>query len=143
MKRFLAALILALGVAAIGVPAGAQSTASPSASPSAAPTATPNAEVMTRAKDWFARIATGKIDRKQLTKEMNAALTDSTLKALAAQIAPLGKPATFEQIQAGSMNGFQYCVYAVTFASGDKLDYIFSYDASSGLIGGLRLTPAQ
>jgi hypothetical protein len=65
------------------------SQTAPSSAPSAAATDA-DAAVAARAKDWLHQIQTGKIDRSQLTDKMNAALTDSMLAQVSAQLAPLG-----------------------------------------------------
>ncbi|MEO9263855.1 MAG: hypothetical protein ABI282_07145 [Candidatus Baltobacteraceae bacterium] len=124
-------------------PSAMPSATPPAPSPSSAPTAKPNAEVMSRAKDWYHRLETGSIDRAQLDAKMNALLTDALVKSMSAQIAPLGDPVAFEQLQTGTQSGSTYYVYAVKFASGDKLDYVFAFDPATKKISGLRLLPAQ
>ena len=132
MNRFIAGFAFALavtGVAAVAAPAPA-------------PTPTANAAVMSRAKEWFHRIATGDIDRSQLTSQMNAALTDRMIKHVAEQVAPLGEPTSFVQVQNGRQDGSEYYVYAVTFPSGDKWNYLFVYEPATNKVSGLRVTPA-
>ena len=132
MNRFIAGFAFALAVTGtVGL-----------AAPAPAPTATTNAAVMVRAKEWFHRIATGDIDRSQLTALMNAQLTDAMIKQVAAQVSPLGEPTSFVQIQSGRQNGSDYYVYAVTFPSGDKWNYLFVYEPATNKVSGLRVTPA-
>ncbi len=132
MNRFIAGFSLALAVT------GAVAFAAPAP----APTSTTNAAVMVRAKEWFHRIATGDIDRSQLTSLMNSQLTDAMIKQVSAQVAPLGEPTSFVQVQSGREKGADYFVYAVTFPSGDKWNYLFVYEPSTNKVSGLKVTPA-
>ena len=117
-------------------------SAAAAAAPAPVPTASTNAAVLVRAKEWFHRIETGDIDRGQLTAQMNAQLTDAMIKQVAAQVAPLGEPTSFRQIRSGEERGSIYYVYVVTFPSGDKWNYLFVYDRTSGKVSGLRISPA-
>lgn len=97
--------------------------------------------MLARAKNWFNELQTGKVDRTQLTPQMNAALTPGQVSSAQATIAKLGTPVTFEQVQTMSQGGFNYAVYLVTFGDGTKLNFIFAVDGS-GNVAGLRLTTA-
>jgi hypothetical protein len=113
------------------------SGAAPVASPAAATAA--DAAVATRAKDWLHQIQTGKVDRSQLDAKMNAALTDSTLSQVSAQIAPLGNPTAFTLTQKMVQGTNTIYLYKVTFAS-TTLNEIFVLDPD-GKIAGLLLKP--
>lgn len=97
---------------------------------------------MARAKDFFHRIETGDIDRSQLTAQVNTQLTNAMIKQIASQVAPLGEPTSFRQIQHGRQGGSEYYVYLVTFPDGDKWNYLFVFETESGKISGLRISPA-
>jgi hypothetical protein len=135
MNRLFAGVALAFALTATAA------TAAPTAAP--APTPTPDAAVMARAKDWFHRIETGNIDRSQLSAQVNAALSDAMIKQVASQVSPLGEPTSFTQIQTGTRGGSAYCVYEVTFSTGEKWHYVFAYDPATTKITGLRVLPAQ
>jgi hypothetical protein len=106
-------------------------------SPSPAPAA--NAAMLARAKSTFAQLQAGKVDRLQLTPQMNAA-SDAQLKTVQASIAR-GAPVSFEQQQSFSQGGNTYAVYLVTFADGSKVNFVFALD-SQGKVAGMRVTGA-
>jgi D-alanyl-D-alanine carboxypeptidase len=113
--------------------------ASPAAAPSPTVTDAGDAAVTARAKDWFHQIQTGKVDRSQLDDKMNAALTDSIVAQVSAQIAPLGDPSAFtlsKKLTKGSVTGY---VFAVTFPSVTIYE-TFALDPD-GKIAGLFITP--
>ena len=110
-----------------------------SASPSPAAAASSDAAVTARAKDWLRQLQTGKIDRSQLDDKMNAALTDSVLANVSAQIAPLGNPSAFTLTRKAAQGGVSIYVFKVQFAS-VTLNEILALD-SDGKIAGLRLMP--
>ncbi len=107
--------------------------------PNVAPT--PNAQMLARAKSWFAKLQAGKIDRSQLASNM-ASLTDQQVANVSAQIRSLGTPVTFEQQQTMAQNGISYALYLLTFGDGRRLDFLIAVD-NHGKIAGLRLQPDQ
>jgi len=112
LKILVAVLACALalcGGAALAAPA------SPGPSASAAPTAAPDAAVLARAQAWLGMMQSGKIDRAQLTPEMNAAMTDASVTSLAGEIAPFGAPTSFTQSRIVHGPTYTAYVYAVTF----------------------------
>ncbi|MGC1381102.1 MAG: hypothetical protein WA814_08785 [Candidatus Baltobacteraceae bacterium] len=128
-------LLAALAFYAGTVTAAGAATAAPS------PTPAPDPAMLARAKTWFAELQSGKIDRSQLTPQMNAALTPGQVSSTEATIGKLGTPATFAQEQTMSQGGYNYAVYLVTFSDGTKLNFVFAVDGS-GNVAGLRLTNA-
>ncbi len=132
MSRLLTSMVFAL--------AALEATALAAPVPSTTPS--PNVAMMDRAKEFFHRIATGDIDRSELTPQMNDALTNAMIKQVAAQVAPLGDPTSFQQVQSGRQGGSEYYIYVVTFPSGDRWNYLFVYDPVAKKISGLRITPA-
>lgn len=105
--------------------------------PSPAPAA--SAAMLNRAKSVFAQLQSGKVDRSQLTPQMNAA-SDAQLKSVQSSIAH-GSPASFEQQQSFSQGGYTYAIYLVTFADGSKVNFVFALD-SQGKVAGMRVTGA-
>lgn len=103
-------------------------------------TQTPNDARLKRAQTAFAQLQSGTLDRSTLDAQMNAALTEDKVSAVKAAIGTLGTPTTFVEIRTGSQGGYPYSVYALTFANGTKMDFIFALDAQ-GQIGGMQLTP--
>jgi len=105
--------------------------------PSPAPSA--NAAMRKRAEAAFAQLQAGKVDRSQLTPQMNAA-SDAQFKSVQASIAH-GAPTSFEQQQSFSQGGYTYAVYLVTFSDGAKVNFVFALD-SQGKVAGMRVTGA-
>lgn len=113
----------------------------PSASASPMPSLPSDAAVMARAQEWLHRIQTGRIDRAQLDAQMNALLTADVARRLAAQFGALGQPTSFTPAGKEIVESNTAYIYRVAFAT-TTLDEIFVLDGS-GLISGLRFTPAQ
>ncbi len=106
------------------------------------PTPSPDPAMLAQAKNVFAQLQNGTLDRTALTTEMNKALTDGTLATVKTSIGTLGAPVSFEQEHAGTQSGVRYGVYLVTFSNGAKLDFLIGIDGQ-GKIAGMRLTPMQ
>jgi hypothetical protein len=125
-------------------PAPAPPPIAPLPAQTGAPAATPSPDpaMLAQAKNVFAQLQSGKLDRALLTTEMNAALTDDKLATVKTSIGTLGAPVSFEQEHAGTQTGVRYGVYLVTFSNGAKLDFLIGIDGQ-GKIAGMRLTPMQ
>lgn len=132
MKKIVAALACALALCVGAVPSFAASPA---------PAASANADMLGRAKAWFASLQTGKVDRTQMTDEMNKDLSDDQLKTLAAKIGPLGDPTAFEQVQVGSQAGSSVYTYRLAFSNGDHLNFQVAIDGSDKISGFYVLPP--
>jgi hypothetical protein len=111
--------------------------AAPSAAPSAAATASADAAVTARAQDWLHQTQAGKIDRSQLDDKMNAALTDSMLSQVSAQIARLGAPSGFTLSRTMTRGSLKIYVFQVVFPS-ITLYETFALDPD-GKIAGLYI----
>src|SRR5579863_186643 len=98
-------------------PGGPQPQPAAPAEPMTAATAVPTADpaMLARAKNWFAQLQAGKIDRSQIAPTTNAALTDAKVASASQAIAGLGPPTTFELTRAGQQGGVSYALYALTF----------------------------
>ena len=107
------------------------------AAATSAPTSAADATVTARAKDWLHQIQTGKIDRTQLTDKMNAAVTDSTLASVSAQLAPLGDPMSFTLSSKTFKDPYTVYVFSVQWPS-ITLTETFAVD-KSGKIAGLYI----
>lgn len=105
------------------------------------PTPVPDSAMLASATRWFAQLQAGKIDRSQLTPQMNAALSDAQLKNLESSVANLGTPVSFDQQLVFSQAGFTYALYRLTFANGATLGFVFAVDAERK-VSGMRLTGA-
>lgn len=132
------------GGSAPGEPQQPQAPAPPPATMGNGPAtaASPNPAMLAQAKAAFAQLQSGNVDRTTLDSQMNAALTDDKLNAVKSAIGSLGTPTSFVELRSGSQDGYPFAVYAVTFANGTKLNFIFALDAQ-GKIGGMQLTPPQ
>ncbi len=149
-------LLLVLFASTIAaVPPGGASVGQPQAPPPApappplapmpaqtAATPSPDPAMLARAKAAFAQLQSGKIDRTQLSPEMNAALTDDKLAAVKGAIGNLGTPVSFEQQRTGTQGDVRYAVYLVTFLNGPRLNFLFGVDPQ-GKVAGMRLLPTQ
>ncbi|MGC9992934.1 MAG: hypothetical protein ABSD52_11140 [Candidatus Cybelea sp.] len=125
-------------------PPPAAPPAAPMPAQTGAPAVTPSPDpaMLAQAKNVFAELQSGKLDRTTLTTEMSAALTDDKLATVKSSIGTLGAPVSFEQEHAGTQSGVRYGVYLVTFSNGAKLDFLIGLDGQ-GKIAGMRLTPMQ
>lgn len=85
-------------------------------------------------------LQTGKIDRSQLTKDMNDALTPAKVETIAQQLKLLGTPSTFTQKDTSTVGAYNVYHYNVGI-SGGMLIMTFALD-KSGQIAGLNLRPA-
>ncbi len=151
MKRtltpFFGAALLAATIAAtppaVQPPGGPQpqpGAPPPISAPSAAPTADP--AMLARAKDWFAQLQSGKVDRSELAMTANAALTDAKIATVSQAIGGLGSPASFVQTSAGQQGNISYAIYVLTFGNGTKLNFFFAVD-SQGKVEGLQIGQPQ
>ena len=94
--------------------------------------------MLARAKNWFAALASGKIDRSQLATTANTALTDAKIATVSQAISGLGSPTSFVQTGAGQQGNVSYAIYLLTFANGTKLNFFFAVD-SQGKVEGLQI----
>jgi hypothetical protein len=114
------------------------------ATPSPTPTAATNAAdaaATARAKDWLHQIQAGKVDRAQLTSQMNTALTEAKLGDVSAQLAPLGDPTAFTLAQKFTRGTLTIYVFTVQFASITATETL-ALD-QDGKIAGLYIVPKQ
>jgi hypothetical protein len=150
-------LVLVLYASTIAaVPPGGNTTVTqpqqpppPPAAPPLAPgpattaaTPSPDPAMLARAKNEFAQLQAGKIDRTTLTTQMSTALTDDKLAIVKTSIGNLGTPVSFDQQRAGTQGDVRYAVYVVTFANGTKLNFLIGVDGQ-GKIAGMQLMPNQ
>lgn len=122
-------------------PEGAPQATNPYAqpyAPSATTTNAPNPAMLARAKQVFAQLQVGKIDRSQLAAGPNANFTETTVANAQKMVGSLGKPVSFVQQQATTQGDVSAAIYVVTFKNGKKVDFLFALDAQ-GKIAGLSL----
>ena len=84
-------------------------------------------------------LQSGTIDRTQLDKQMNAALTDATVKKVSTQLQSLGDPASFtltDKMVSGQFTVYHYRVGLAT----TRVYFTFTLDPD-GKIAGLFVSP--
>lgn len=94
--------------------------------------------IVTRATDWLARLADGRIDRTQLTPEFSAYLTDTLLAK--ENIASLGKLQSIVPVASFSGDGGDTVYEFIVRFSHDTFHYRFAV-APDGKIDSLVLVP--
>ena len=70
---------------------------------------------LAEAKNIFAGLQRGKIDRSRFTSNANAYFSEQALKDLATSLAPLGKPNDFSQTSQGLRGGMTWRRYSIRF----------------------------
>jgi len=84
-------------------------------------------------------LQSGTIDRTQLDKQLNAALTDAVVKKVSAQLQTLGDPTSFtltDKMVSGSFTIYHYRVGLAT----TRVYFTFTLDPD-GKIAGLYVSP--
>jgi hypothetical protein len=148
LTTFFGAALLAATIAAVPPavqpPGGPQPQPGGPPQPAYAPTPAPTADpaMLARAKNWFAQLQAGKLDRSQLSTTANAALTDAKIATVSQAIASLGAPTSFAQTNAGQQGNVSYAMYLLTFGNGTKLNFFFAVD-SQGKVEGLQIGQPQ
>ena len=99
---------------------------------------TVNKPLLGKARNWFAALQEGKIDRSEMESGPNANMNDATVANAQKMIGGLGPPVTFVQQREGTQGNITYAVYAVTFRNGESVDFLFAVD-SSGKVASLGL----
>jgi len=151
VNAFQRRILLAASCAALGFVLSTMSARAASPTPTPASTASPSPaatasvsaadqKVLDRAKSWYGMLQTGKIDRTQLTKDMNDAMTPAKVEAISQQLKALGSPTTFTQKDTSVVGAYSVYHYNVT-VSGGTLVMTFALD-KSGQIAGINLRPA-
>jgi hypothetical protein len=120
---------------------GASPTATSSSTPAPAASGAVDPKVLTRARSWYDMLESGSIDRSQLTKDMDAAMTPDKVSQIAANLKLLGTPTSFTQIDSAAVSAYTVYHYRVGLASG-ALVMTLALDAS-GKIAGINLRPDQ
>jgi D-alanyl-D-alanine carboxypeptidase len=72
---------------------------------------------LSEAKNIFAGLQHGKIDRSRFSSNANAYFSDQALKDFAASLAPLGKPIDFSQVSEELRGGMTFHKYSARFAN--------------------------
>jgi len=154
IRTTLLLLVLVASTIAAAPPSGGPNQQQQQAPPAPAPpplapmpsqtgaTPSPDPAMLALAKNEFAQVQSGKIDRTLLSTEMSAALTDDKVATVKSSIGSLGAPVSFEQQRTGTQGDVRYAVYLVTFTNGSKLDFLIGVDGQ-GKVAGMRLLPAQ
>jgi hypothetical protein len=107
---------------------------------SPAPVSAPESPATTAAaQKFYASIVAGTPDRAHISPELNALMTDDTIKALSSQLAALGAP-TWTFLRWESYSGQAVAQYKLTYSSGMQLYYGFGA-APDGTVTFARFTP--
>ncbi len=140
MRLYHAFLLVALIGAPLTVLCGPVLADTPAQESSPSPAASPSdMQITARARTWYAMLQSGTIDRAQLDKQLNATLTDATVKQVAAQLQPLGDPKSFtltDKMVSGQYTVYHYRVGLAT----TRLYFTFTLDPD-GTIAGLFVSP--
>lgn len=110
----------------------------PQAEPNSATSNQLNKPLLAKAKQWFAALQQGRIDRSQMEAGPNANLNDATIANAKKMIGGLGQPVSFVQQRTGTQGNITYAIYAVGFRNGQSVDFLFAMDGS-GKIASLGL----
>ncbi|MGH7738251.1 MAG: hypothetical protein ACREMP_10375 [Candidatus Tyrphobacter sp.] len=115
----------------------------PAAAAPAAPQ--PNAAVDERAREWFSRLQSGRIDYSQLDAQASAPLNSDVVLIISTNWSALGRPVAFEQVHSQAptvTDPNSVYVYRVTFKNDVACDFFFGIDPQ-GNISGMRLGPQE
>jgi D-alanyl-D-alanine carboxypeptidase len=93
------------------------------------------------AKQIFAGLQQGKIDRSLFTSNCNAYFSAQTLSDYESSLKPLGKPLVFRQVAQEMRGGMTFRVYQVLFAN-QQLE-LTTYQMPDGKIEQFLVAPAQ
>jgi len=124
--------------AAPSAPTTPVAVSSPAASASLSPV---DEKTLERAKSWYQMLQSGTIDRSQLTKDMNDALTPDKVSQISSQLKQLGSPTSFTQDDTSTVQAYTVYHYDVV-VTGGTLIMTFALD-QSGKVAGLNLRPAS
>ncbi len=120
---------------ALASPAAVRPSAAPSAVATVAPAPRPSGleAIAARAAAFYGAMASGTIDRTELTPAFAAELTDATVRAFGSAIAPLGKPGAFALRARHDVDGVMSYDYTVPVAGG-SIAVTFGVDEKSDRI---------
>lgn len=110
-----------------------------------APTPAPNPAVDARAREWFGRLQSGRIDQSQLDDQARLALNSDVALIISTDWSPLGAPLSFDEVHVDAPSQADpdtVYVYRLSFKNDIALDFFFGIDPQ-GEIGGMRLAPEQ
>ncbi len=105
----------------------------------------PNPAVDARAREWFHRLQTNRIDESQLDEQAATPLNSDVRLIISTDWSALGNPISFDEVHVTaptSTNPNWVYVYRVGFLNDVALDFFFGIDPS-GKISGMRLAPEQ
>lgn len=116
--------------------------------PATAATPTPpaaNPAVDARAREWFGRLQSGRIDYSQLDDQASAPLNSDVVLIVSLDWSALGAPLSFDEVHVDAPTAtspdYVY-VYRATFRNDVALDFYFGVDPQ-GKISGMRLAPEE
>ncbi len=92
-----------------------------------------------RARQIFAELQQGRIDRSLFTQNANAYFTDQGLQDLKAGLGPLGEPKSFEQTSSGDRGGMIERTYQVALE--DRTLRVWTFEWPDGRIEQYQIAP--
>jgi len=109
--------------------------------PARAQTVTVLDTTISRAKDAFDQIASGKLDRSSLTPALNDDMTDDVRQYQTTQATALGgQPRSFVPVAQTDVDGVTTTIFRLHFATGN-LDFNFGLDDKTDKIAKLYFVP--
>jgi hypothetical protein len=145
MVRFTATIVAALFasapllcVAQAPPPEGPPVQGNPYGADSATSSNTIDKPLLAKAKNWFAALQAGKVDRSQMESGPNANANNATISNAPQLIAGLGTPTSFLQQSTGKRGNLTYGIYLLTFRNEKKVYFLFAID-DQGKVASLAL----
>lgn len=91
-------------------------------------------KITAKAKEWFHRFQVGKIDRSQLTPQVNSQLTDDLVNRASEAFNRLGQPTSYSFMRTYSIGGATGYDFLLTFPSKRIIEMI-AFDSHGKLAG--------
>lgn len=101
-----------------------------------------NKPLLAKAKNWFAALQKGNIDRSAMESGPNANQNEATIVNAQRMIGSSGTPVSFVQQREGTQGNITYAIYKVGFHNGQTVYFLFAVD-SSGKVASLGLGTPQ
>ena len=103
----------------------------------------PAAEAEKQAREIFAGLQHGKIDRSLFTANCNAYFDKTARGDFESSLAPLGPPATFKQLGQDLRGGMTFRIFSVTFANSPQQLRVTTYTMPDGKLEQYLVLPVS
>lgn len=110
---------------------------------SAAPAAGSGSAAETQAREIFAGLQQGKVDRSLFTENCNAYFDAQALDDFQSSLGPLGDPSSFKQLTEELRGGMTFHAYLVEFAKSSQKVRVTTYTIPDGKLEQYLVIPAQ